>query len=200
MLPNKESLQNVCKSLALLDAILCQDWEYRYYSYNKNWAENEECFTMRNGEGDELLILFKDRQCIINGFLSEEGCMDKHKLKEEVPALFQSFIFGEPIITIGTTFCVWTDVFGNWNADDIDGLSQKYTDFMSAYTTDPRVYLYWAIDYYEIDNLNYDALNVVFNGKELNKEDVLNINEELEDWDQLKEDLDEIGYSYNFEA
>jgi hypothetical protein len=200
MLPNKESLQNVCKSLAVLDAILCQDWEYRYYSYNKNWAENEECFTMRNGEGDELLILFKNHQCILNGFLSEEGCMDKSKLKEDVPAIFQSFIFGEPIITIGTTFCIWSDEYGNWNPEDVDGLSQKYADFMNMYTTDPRVYLYWAIDYYETDTLNYDALNVVFNEKELNTKDVLNINEELEDWDQLKEDLDEIGYSYNFEA
>ena len=36
-LPNKEKLQKICKSISVLDAIISQDWEYRYYSYNQKW-------------------------------------------------------------------------------------------------------------------------------------------------------------------
>ena len=57
-LPNKEKLQKICKSISVLDAIISQDWEYRYYSYNQKWRKDEELFEMRDGCGDQMLILF----------------------------------------------------------------------------------------------------------------------------------------------
>lgn len=84
-LPNKKALQNICKSIAVLDAIISQEWEYRYYSYNYQWGENEEFFEMRNGEGDQMLILFREDGCVINGFAhekydyEEEGLPSKEK-------------------------------------------------------------------------------------------------------------------------
>lgn len=33
-LPDIATLERLCQSLALLDAILSREWEYRYYSFN----------------------------------------------------------------------------------------------------------------------------------------------------------------------
>ncbi len=37
-----EDFKNKLKYLALLDAILEQDWELRYYSYNSGWSPEEK--------------------------------------------------------------------------------------------------------------------------------------------------------------
>ncbi|MCD7930494.1 MAG: hypothetical protein LUH15_03550 [Tannerellaceae bacterium] len=46
------------------------EWEYRYYSYNRKWSDKEEVFEMKNGSGDQMLILFREEGCVINGFTS----------------------------------------------------------------------------------------------------------------------------------
>ena len=56
-LPPAADLQRICKALAVLDAINSPDWEYRYYSYNPDWAPDEAMLEMRDGEGDQMLVL-----------------------------------------------------------------------------------------------------------------------------------------------
>ncbi|MDF1698687.1 MAG: hypothetical protein P1U56_22735 [Saprospiraceae bacterium] len=34
-----------------MEAIISPEWEYRYYSYQKDWSEIEEFCEMRNGHG-----------------------------------------------------------------------------------------------------------------------------------------------------
>jgi hypothetical protein len=36
----------------MLDAIVCPEWEHRYYSFNANWAADEVMGSMRDGSGD----------------------------------------------------------------------------------------------------------------------------------------------------
>ena len=50
LLPKSIELRRICKSISALEAILCQDWQYRYYSYQKDWSVNEEVCEMRNGQ------------------------------------------------------------------------------------------------------------------------------------------------------
>lgn len=57
-LPSIADLRDLCRSLAMLDAILCPDWEGRYYSFKAGWAAGEEMASMRNGSGDEYSIVF----------------------------------------------------------------------------------------------------------------------------------------------
>ena len=54
-LPNIESLRRQMQTLALLDAILEREWEYRYFSFNCRWSNTEQMGSMRNGSGDDLL-------------------------------------------------------------------------------------------------------------------------------------------------
>jgi hypothetical protein len=50
-LPQIETLRRLTKSIAMLDAIICPEWEYRYYSYNSQWGDGEEMASTRNGCG-----------------------------------------------------------------------------------------------------------------------------------------------------
>jgi hypothetical protein len=54
LLPDVESLRRLWQSMAMLDAILSPDWEYRYYSFNAAWGAGEEMGSMRDGCGDSL--------------------------------------------------------------------------------------------------------------------------------------------------
>ncbi len=52
-LPDVESLKRLSQSLAILDAIMSPDWEFRYYSFNSKWSEGEMMASMRDGSGDD---------------------------------------------------------------------------------------------------------------------------------------------------
>ncbi len=52
-----EQLRKKMKSLALLDAIIEQEWEYRYSSYNSNWSDTEEMGSLRDGSYTASVIL-----------------------------------------------------------------------------------------------------------------------------------------------
>lgn len=86
LLPNPIELQKICKSISALEAILCPEWEFRYYSYQKDWSETEECCEMRNGQGDHMLIFFGNNGTCINGFAHESkmnGWRKKVRLKKK---------------------------------------------------------------------------------------------------------------------
>ncbi len=42
-----------CVSLAVLDAIMSPDWQYRYYSFDAAWGDDAMMASMRNGQGDD---------------------------------------------------------------------------------------------------------------------------------------------------
>ena len=54
-LPDVARLKRLLQSMAMLDAILMPEWEYRYYSFNALWGEGEMMGSMRDGAGDEFL-------------------------------------------------------------------------------------------------------------------------------------------------
>jgi hypothetical protein len=35
----------------MIEAVVCPEWQYRYYSFNAGWAPGEEMASMRNGMG-----------------------------------------------------------------------------------------------------------------------------------------------------
>ena len=105
-LPDRKTLENISKAISVLDTILCQDWQYRYYSFNSKWDTNERCLQMRNGHGDEMHVLFRGEGSAVNGFAHKYKQQDKLKLTTGLPSAFNDFIFGEPVNSIGTTFCL----------------------------------------------------------------------------------------------
>src|ERR1700722_13099293 len=76
-LPEVGGLRRLSQSLAMLDAILCPEWQYRYHSFNANWAAGEEMASMRNGCGDDYFIVFSGADAIIKGFAHESEAWRK---------------------------------------------------------------------------------------------------------------------------
>ncbi len=233
-LPDIDNLKMLCKSISTLDAIICPDWQYRYYSYQNNWdtALGEECMSMRNGSGDEFSILFSQSGAIINGLghesemsrWSEVAVKSKNIFQnifgkkqtefkqdiwpgvvDKVPIEFQHFIFGEPIKSKGTTFCIWRKYTDHkWNIGDIAFPNDDYKDgsehLLFILDNNPQTYHTWAIDYYD-DNfegnpnkLDLDLVKYIYENRNLTKDIAFKINSNVEDFEKLKSDVNEIGY------
>ena len=231
-IPEIQTLKNLCKSISALEAIICRDWELRYYSYQNNWDEElgEEYFEMRNGQGDQFSILFSKFGAIINGFahesemanweeivIEQKGFLKKMFGKKEtemkqniwkgvienIPDEFKHFIFGEPIKSIGTTFCIWRkNDETKWNIGEIDFPKDKYADGSSdlLYILDnnPATYRKWALEYYdehfEDRKLKIETVKHFYDSQKITKKIVLELNPEIEDFEELKNELREIGY------
>lgn len=198
LLPKPSELRHICKSISVLEAIICQDWEDRYYSYQKDWAENQEVFEMRNGEGDQMLVLFTEKGICMNGFAHECSQEAPIGMFKGLPEMFNEFIFGEPNASIGTTFCIWQTFNNeNWQIGEIifsdDNYKDGSQDLLSVLDGNPLSYQKWAEAYYEID-LNLESVKDIYSGIELTKDLIKALNPELEDFEKLKSDLVEIGY------
>jgi len=202
LLPDHNAIRAICKAISVLDAILCQDWVYRYYSYNCNWDVNEEFCEMRNGEGDQMLILLREDGCVINGFAHEFEQPDKLELTKGLPAIFEPFIFAEPVNSIGTTFCLWKIDTGNWIGAEVQSAADGSDEMLKILGGQPQTYIDWATRYfkgsYKHTGIPIGTISEIYEGKILTKAMVLCLVDELEDWDQLAEDLVEIGYPFDF--
>jgi hypothetical protein len=201
-LPDQKSLQRICKAISVLDAIISSDWESRYYSYNSKWGKNEEFFEMRNGEGDHMLILFQKDACVMNGYAVDARQHTKAKVTENLPDIFQEFIFGEPVKTIGTTFCLWKIKDQAWQIGNAKPGDDHSEELLAIFDDQPQTYIDWASDYfdgsYSASGITLTTVKKIYEGKTLTKKMVLTIVDEPEDWEQLEADLQEIGYPYDF--
>jgi hypothetical protein len=204
LLPGSKKLQSVCKAMAVLDAILCQDWVYRYHSYNSDWSEEEEFFEMRNGEGDQLLILFRKEGTVINGFFAEAEQGDKTLLTHGLPEAFHEFMFGEPVNSAGTTLCVWKTEGQDWTTGILPESDDHSEELLSPLDGEPETYVKWATAYfsgsYKEEGISAATVTAVYKQETLSKEMVLALVPELEDWDLLLEDLTEISYPYHINS
>ncbi|SFQ47133.1 hypothetical protein [Hymenobacter arizonensis] len=201
-LPDAASLQRLSKALAVLDAINSQDVEYRYYTYNAAWGEGEEVLEMSDGEGDQMLILFRPEGCVINGYLDGYDQPDKAKVTRGLPEVFDDFIFGEPVNSIGTTFCLWYTPEHGWQTGVVENEDDGSEELLYMLDGNPETYAEWADEYYgdetERSPSEVEAVAKIYRGETLTKATVLGIVDELEDWAQLEEDLQGIGYPYDF--
>ena len=236
LLPNPNELKRICKSISALEAIICPEWEFRYYSYQKDWSETEEFCEMRNGQGDQMLIVFSENGTCINEFAHEsemngwENVLIEEKksfveklfgskketkteltqeiangILNELPQEFNEFIFGEPVKSIGTTFCIWqTKTDKNWKIGKVELPKDEYkdgsSDLLQLLDGKSQTYKNWAEEYYEENfeesELNLELVEKIFSGTVITKEFVIEINPELNDFEQLKSNLDEIGYEH----
>ena len=196
-LPSKDTLKNICKAISVLDAILCAEWEYRYYSYNSKWGEDEELCEMQNMEDQRLLILFKKKGCIINGIHNGYEDANKNLLTKGLPEIYREFIFDEPIVSYGTSFCIWTNESGKWQYNETDKADGK-EELLHIFDGNPATYKQWAEEYFEVEDIPLSIIEQIYRGETLTKNMVLVVNPKIEDWEQLISDLKEANYAFNF--
>jgi hypothetical protein len=163
-LPNPEGLRRLLQSLAMLDAILSEDWDGRYYSFNAKWSATEQMGSMRNGSGDDFFAVFDAAGCFLRGF-DHEAAMSPWRnepstvwpgVKEGVPPHFVSQLNEPSFHMDDTTFCIWC-LTGEaiWShgpinfPDDADPDGSQW--MLSVLDGNPETYRSYARDYFELD-------------------------------------------------
>lgn len=204
-LPGIDELKRISQSLAMLDAILMPDWEYRYYSFDANWGEDEMLASMRNGSGDSYFILFNSAGAIIKGN-AHESAMARHSVDtgqvwpgvlDQVPEEFEAVLNDPAFVPEETSFCVWRKHGdSSWQLGKIDFPADDFADgsgeLLFMLDGKSETYATWAAEYYERD-VPVDAVSEICAHKPLTQELISNLNPDrlLED---LEPDVDEIGY------
>lgn len=205
-LPDIDALMQLTRSLAMLDAIIKRDWEYRNYSFNSKWDVGEQMASMRNGSGDSWFCLFCQAGAILKGF-DHESVMSPwanahHQVwpgvLDQVPDVFGRFIAAPWFSAEDTTFCIWRqNKDTRWHRGDIkfptgtenpDGSAWLLSILDGKATT----YAEWARDYYERP-IGLSNVEHVYAHKRLTDPIVKSLNPET-DLRDLAEDIVEIGY------
>lgn len=161
-LPSIEEVKKRSQGLALLDAILMPEWEYRYFSFNANWDGHgaEMMASMRDGSGREYFLHFSN-QGVVGKVLAIENILpDSSSFLSNVPARFSGFINESAFSFENATFFFWREEGkSNWLSSPNNLKSFPLLEFLVGGADS---YIDWANEYYERD-IDADVLNDVFN-------------------------------------
>lgn len=188
-LPSIDKMKKISQGLALADAILMPEWEYRYFSFNNNWDgnRNEMMASMRNGAGSEYFINFT-KYGAVGKVLSSEFSADTSKTLKPVPDKFSSFK-KEPAFNLNnaTLFFWHENDSSTWKASPNNLASYPLLGFLANGIS---TYTDWAENYYQ-KSINHDVLKDVFTSLTVDTSQlsILNPNLTLE---SLENDLNEI--------
>jgi hypothetical protein len=204
-LPGVDRFRAVLQSMAMLDAILSPEWQYRYYSFNSRWSAGEQMGSMRDGCGDSFFALFNAAGCFLKGF-AHESPMSPYCRRpkgiwsaviDNVPAEFAACL-QEPAFNIEeTTFCIWrrySDKSWQCGAIEFPAATDPVgsASLLSPLDGQPASYQAWAEKYYE-RAVALTAVKHVYAHKPLSEKVVQKLNSDLL-LKELAKDIQEIGY------
>ncbi|MET7738718.1 hypothetical protein [Streptomyces sp. NPDC005385] len=193
-LPDITTLRNLCRSIAVAEAVLNPDGE-REYCFLPSWSEPEELASLRNGSGDELDIVFSLTGAYIRGFdhespLSPYGHEDVPApwpgVLDSVPEIFRRYIDepaftdedGCPVVTV----CLWrTADATSWEAGPItypDGHSDPdSSDWLFELLLDPtpEAFRSFAEDYYET-SVDVEIIRHIYDLRPLDRSHIAALN------------------------
>ncbi|MEV8586733.1 hypothetical protein AB0424_07275 [Streptomyces sp. NPDC051180] len=215
-LPGIEELRDHSRGLAMLEAVLCPEWESRFYSFDAHWSEHEQLASMKDGSGAEYTIVLSPAGAFARVFDHESPLSPYGPLADGttwpgvldgVPEAFREYLT-EPAFTDEdgvhvTTACLWRetadtawrtgpvefpDLDGRADPDGSGALLRLLTDrSATAYAT-------WASDHYETPTpVDLEAVRHVLALRPLTPEVVAALNPDVAFAD-LAEDIAEIDY------
>jgi hypothetical protein len=202
LLPDIPTIQRRAKALAMLDAIVCPDWEYRYYSYNAHWSPGEEMASMRNGEGDEWFLLFGLFGAGIKGLGHETPLAgDKELLSEArriIPDSFSSFLTEPAFSWDWMSFCYWRAPQDQAWSRVAHPRSERRTledgaEFLAHLCEPAAEYVAFAEWYFE-RTLPLPAVQAIFRSDPLTESLVHSLNPEIS-LNAISADAAEVGYA-----
>lgn len=215
-LPDVDALRRLLQSMAMLDAILCRNWQFRLYSFKARWADGEQMGSMRNGQGDDLFTLFNAHGCFLKGF-AHEAEMTPYRsdpkrvwpgILESVPGDFAACLREPAFAVEDTTFCIWRR-YGDisWRRGEIEFPSNADPDgsevLLSPLDGRPESYREQAVWYFSKPFLTVEMVRHVYEHRPLTDELVAALTPDivLEDDENphlsvadLEEEIAGIGY------
>ena len=203
-IPGIPELIRKSKAMALLDAIIMRDWEFRYYSFDSNWGSREMMASMRNGSGDHYFIHFQENGAFIKEYDQSAILLKEYnnasilkELSKNLPTTFKDSVLEPAFEMDQISFLSWK-IKGeeNWKTGDTSIFSKEAVAYpvnhIAIVTGDYSDYLDWAEEYYETKIDRVTAYSI-FDGDPLTNDMVRKLNPDasLED---LEEDIKEIDY------
>ena len=201
-LPDLRGFRRLTRALAMLDAVMSPEWEYRYYSFNSHWADGEMMASMRNGSGDRWFALLCSAGVALHGLAHEAPIFRPGTpwpgIFESLPAEFHDNLLREPAFTTeDSTFCIWrrsTDA--QWSCGPVDLPFVRDPDgseaLLSILSGQLQHYVEFARDYYEVEIAPADVA-AVYRHDPLTNALVRRLNPGV-DLESLAADMNEIGY------
>lgn len=188
-LPSIDEVKKILQGLALVDAIIMPEWEYRYFSFNSNWDGNrgEMMASMKDGSGGEYFINFTNTGVAGKVFF-DESLADVSPSLGLIPPCFSSFKNESAFSIANATFFFWREE--NTTVWIVSPDNLKTYPFLGFLVNGIAGYHRWAENYYE-KSIDGNVLNDVFSSLSITADQlaILNPNMTLED---LEEDLQEI--------
>lgn len=189
------------QSLAMLDAILSPEWEYRYYSFNSFWAPAQQMASMRDGSGDHYFMLFVNDGVVAKFFDHElddrrdDGNLSA-ELRQIIPVRYHAFLSETAFSVDEVSSWAWFDAERQlWlrtlsDAPEAERRIDSLTQLLTS--RQPRAYVDWASEYFELD-ISLAAVEPIFEHEPLTEALVAALNDELSLADVM-DDSREIGY------
>jgi hypothetical protein len=208
-LPDIPNLVRICKAIAMLDAILCQEWEMRYYSFNSMWNKDdpsEMMASMRDGCGDHYFIWFMREGAAIKGFAHESVLNPINNDGAPFPEVLAdfpnelSYFLREAAFSIeDTTFCYWRRrgdqawISGNISFPVTAGADPDGSrNMLGILDGRPSTYVDYARDYFELE-IDEADVHHIYQLKPLNAELLHRLQSDRK-LDEFAEEIQEIGY------
>ena len=201
-LPEPARLKMIMQSLAALDAIYSPELDYRYYSFDSNWSENEEMGSIRNGSGDTVFVLFNPHGCFVKGYAHEfqSSHIPWDAFYAGIPGVLADAAKEPAFSPENVSFCCWRlNSNDQWQSaishtdldpdcffllQGLDGVAKTYNDF--------------AADYYEVSP-DLELISPVFHHQPMTRSWAKKINREISYPDLIKE-LNNIEYRVSKEG
>lgn len=206
-LPSLVRTLELTRALAVLDAVMSEDWESRYYSFDAAWDKGERMASMRNGSGDDWFCWFGAPGSAIVGFAHESPMSPYAQdppalwpgLLDDIPDVFRAPVLDEPAFSISdTTFVIWREPDDPaWQASRIqlpDETDPDGAGYLLQLLIDdqPERYVEFAADYYERD-LPLEPVAAIYRTDPLTTALVMAINPHR-DANAARSEVAEMGY------
>ena len=199
-LPDVPTLMRLLQSIAMLDAILEPEWQYRYYSFNARWSESEKMGSMRNGQGDDLFVLFNAQGAFIKGFVHDAPIVSQKVPAEHfyrsLPLEFEECAREPAFSPERVTFCLWRlNNQRSWSHSDVPPCgadADGSANLLTMLDGSPETYRAWGTDYYERD-ISIEPVAAVYRHEPLTEALIQALNPEQR-LALLSDDLEEIAY------
>jgi hypothetical protein len=206
-LPSIPELEKLTLSIAVLDAVMSPEWQYRYFSFDRGWGggSEERMASARNGQGDEYFLVFGPMGAFMKGFDHESKmspCQQKSRavwprVLDKVPTVFAPQL-AEPAFDMeNTTFCIWrTNEDLSWQRGDIEFPPGDDPDgsenLLWMLDGRPATYSQFCEQYHE-RQVDLAAITSIYEHSPLTKELVKTVNPEAS-WLDTTAECEKMGY------
>jgi len=196
----RRELERLLKTMAILDIVMISKEKSRLRVVKFSKKEDASIYTIENGAGDNLLVIFTEKGVLLKGF-DHENDLNQFAADEWDHSFFEHVFAGLPnefemILDEDdrdyTTFCMWClDATDTWMQNEIDN-NDGGKDFLLSYICKtPDEWGEWAKYYYEA-KFEQEVVKKIYKGETLTEEDAVKLNPKC----NVTEVLDEIRESF----